>query len=559
MPRIVTLLREKYRGSMFALLLALVVLSLYWPVTGYEFIALDDNLYVVENADIQKGFSPQGISWAMTTLYTTNWHPLTWLSLMIDYELYGLKAPGYHVSSLLLHILNTLLLFIVLRRMSGEIWKSGVVAALFAVHPLNIESVVWVAERKNLLSTLFWILTIMAYVRYTDKPGWKRYSLILVFFILGLTAKPMLVTMPFVLLLLDYWPLQRFSWFDHNRPEESVQDRTKRRKCLIRLLIEKMPLLLLSLLSAWVTLYAARTGGAVKAISVFPVGGRIENALISYAMYLYKMVWPIDLAIFYPYPPGRPLWQVVSSILFLAAVTAFVCLKGRTRRYLIAGWFWYVITLLPVIGLVQVGFQSMANRYAYISLIGIFIIIAWGVPDLLKRFSGRRYLPAVSVSVILTFIFCTKSALPGWKNSEAVFQQALNVTKKNHIAEMGMGNVWLSRGNLHKAVPHYMEALRLKPDYAEAHNNLALVLMREGKGDEAAAQFREALKDNPKYAEAFNNLGAVLAGQRKWQEAEDSFKRALKFKPDYTGAQSNLTKLYWEKGKPNRQSDSELQ
>jgi protein O-mannosyl-transferase len=549
------MLRRKNYSGMVALLIVLIVLSLYWPVTGYDFIALDDHLYVVENGDIQKGLSPQGISWALTTLYTTNWHPLTWLSLLADYELYGLKAPGYHISSLLLHILNTLLLFTLLRRMTGEIWKSGVVAALFAVHPLNIESVVWIAERKNLLSTLFWILTLQAYVRYTEEPGWKSYSGMLILFILGLAAKPILVMLPFVLLLVDYWPLQRFSWLDHSR-SESIQDRTKRRNLLIHLLIEKIPLLLLSLLSAGVTLYAARTGGAVKAISVFPWIGRIENAIISYGIYLHKMVWPMDLAIFYPYPTGRPLWQVTLSLLFLAAVTALVCLKGKTHRYLITGWFWYGITLLPVIGLVQVGFQSMANRYAYISLIGIFIIVAWGLPDLLKRFSGRRYLPAFSVAVILTLIFCTKSALPHWKNSEAAFQQALNVTKNNHIAEMGMGNVWLGRGNLSKARPHYLEALRLKPDYAEAHNNLALVLMREGKGDEAAAQFREALKDNPKYAEAFNNLGAVLAGQQKWREAEDSFKSALRLNPDYTGARNNLKTLLSEQEKSNRPSSN---
>ena len=473
--------------------LAALVLALYWPVAGYDFISLDDNLYVVENANLQKGISLTGLAWAMSTFHTTNWHPLTWLSYLTDYELFGLNPAGYHLGNLILHLLNTLLLFLLLQRMTGEVWKGAAVAALFAVHPLNIESVVWIAERKNLLSTLFWILTLLAYVHYAEKPGWKRYSVILVCFVLGLTAKPMLVTLPFVLLLLDYWPLQRFSWSDRER-SGAVQDRAERRKLLIRLLIEKIPLLILSLLSAFVTFHAARTGGAIKAISVFPLVGRIENAIISYAMYLVKMVWPADLAIFYPYPVGRPLWQVGLSILFLTAITALVCIKGRTHRYLISGWFWYGITLLPVIGLVQVGFQSMANRYAYMSLIGIFVIVVWGVEDLLKRFSGRRYLPAVSVAVIFAFTFCTKSALPDWKNSELVFRQALNVTKNNHIAEIGMGNVWLGRGDLRKAGSHYLEALRLKPDYAEAHNNLGLVLMQDGKGDEAEVHYREAIK-----------------------------------------------------------------
>ena len=541
-------LNGKSRQIIIGLLLAAAVLAVYWPVTGYDFIALDDNLYVLENQHIQKGLTCKGIAWAMTTLYATNWHPLTWLSLMTDYELYGLNAAGYHGASLLLHILNAIFLFLLLRRMTGKDGRSAVVATLFAVHPLNIESVVWIAERKNLLSTLFWILTILAYVRYAEKPKWGRYWPVLLFFALGLMAKPMLVTLPFVLFLLDYWPLQRLS-FPGRDQSGAIYDHENRRKLLIRLLVEKVPLILVSLLSAWVTFHAARSGGAVKMITVFPMIGRIENAFISYAMYLFKMVWPADLAIFYPYPSVRPFWQVALSVLFLAAVTGFVCLKGRTYRYLITGWFWYGITLFPVIGIVQVGFQSMANRYAYISLIGIFVIIVWGVPDLLKRFSGRRYLPAVSVSVILAFTFCTKSALPDWKNSEAAFQQALNVTKNNHIAEIGMGNVWLGRGDLPKARSHYLESLRIRPDYADAHNNLALVLMREGKADEAAAQYREALKDNPDYAEAYNNLGVVFAGQGKWREAEDGFRRALELKPDYAGAQSNLARLFLEQGK----------
>lgn len=531
---------------MAVVLLAAVVLALYWPVAGYEFIALDDNLYIVENPHVQKGITIQNIVWAMTTFHTSNWHPLTWLTYMADYELFGLNPAGYHLGNLILHLFNTLLLFLVLQRMTGEIWKGCIVAALFAVHPLNIESVVWIAERKNLLSTLFWILTILAYVRYAEKPGWRRYSMVLVCFCLGLMAKPMLVTLPFILLLLDYWPLQRFSWSDPDQ-SSNIPDRAERRNRLTRLLIEKVPLILLSFLSVFVTLQAARSGGAVKAISVFPLLGRIENALISYVMYLYKMLWPMDLAIFYPYPVGRPLWQVVLSILFLTVATIFICLKGRTHRYLITGWFWYGITLLPVIGLVQVGFQSMANRYAYLPLIGIFVILVWGADDLLKRFSGRWVLPAAAAAVILAFTFCTKSTLPVWKDSYRVFRHAIDVTKNNHIAEMGMGNVWLGRGDLPKARSRYLASLRIKPDYAEAHNNLALVLMQEGKMDEAAAQYQEAIKDKPDYAEAYNNLGVVFACQGKFRQAEEGFRKALELKPDYAEAQSNLSKLLGER------------
>ena len=543
-----TIMIGKYRGIVVNLVLALVVLTLYWPVTGYDFIALDDNLYVLENQYVQRGITGKNLLWAMTTFDAANWHPLTWLSLIIDYELYGLNAAGYHITNLFLHIINTIILFLVLRRMTGEIWKCLVVAMLFAVHPLNIESVAWIAERKNLLSTLFWILTIMAYIRYAERPGWKRYGQVLLCFILGLMAKPMLVTLPFVLLLLDYWPLRRFSTPSMDLSGEILIIQNWR-KLMTRLLGEKVPMIILSVLSAFVTFQAARTGGAVKAITVFPLIGRIENAFISSAMYMVKMVWPADLAIFYPYPTIRPFWQISLSFLLISVATGFVLVKGRTYRYLITGWFWYGITLLPVIGIVQVGFQSMANRYAYISLIGLFILMVWGVPDFLKRFSGRQYLPAVAVVVILALTFSTKAALPDWENSQAAFQRALNVTKENHIAETGMGNVWLSRGDLQKARSHYLESLRIKPDYAEAHNNMALILMWEGRADEAVARYREAIKYKPDYAEAYNNMGVVFAGQGKSREAEACFRQALALKPDYANAQSNLALLLLEQGK----------
>jgi len=538
-------LNGKSRQIIIGLLLAAAVLAVYWPVTGYDFIALDDNLYVVENQHIQKGLTCKGIAWAMTTFYTTNWHPLTWLSLMTDHELYGLNAAGYHGTSLFLHILNAIFLFLLLRRMTGKDGRSAVVATLFAVHPLNIESVVWIAERKNLLSTLFWILTILAYVRYAEKPEWGRYWPVLLFFALGLMAKPMLVTLPFVLFLLDYWPLQRLSFPGRDRPG-AIYDHENRRKLLIHLLMEKVPLILVSLLSAWVTFHAARAGGAVKAITVFPLVGRIENAIISYATYLVRMVWPADLAIFYPYPAVRPFWQVALSILFLAAVTGFVCLKGRTYRYLITGWFWYGITLLPVIGIVQVGFQSMANRYAYFSLLGLFVIIVWGMPDLLKKAAGSRYLFVAAAVVILAFAFCTKSALPNWKNSGAAFQQALNVTKNNHIAEIGMGNVWLGRGDLPKARSHYLESLRIKPDYPEAMINLGIVYMKQGLFEDAIAQYGKALEASPADVKILNNLGVALACKGRHEEAVIRFREALGRSPGYQEARDNLAKVMME-------------
>jgi protein O-mannosyl-transferase len=541
MPNAITGTSEKYQGIMAVLLLVAMVLLLYWPVAGYDFIDMDDNLYLLENPGIQKGISREGISWAMTTLYTTNWHPLTWLSLMADYELHGLNAAGYHVHNLLLHILNAVLLFLVLRRMTRETWKCLTVAVLFAVHPLNIESVAWIAERKNLLSTLFWILTLFAYVRYTERPGWMRYTPALLLFALGLTAKPMLVTLPFVLLLLDYWPLRRFSpagrWNDESGPAHG-------RFVLWPLLKEKIPFFLLSLCSGLITLYAAKTGGTVKSMAAFPLAGRIENALVAFVSYLDKTFRPVDLVIFYPYPTtGHPLWQSAAALLLLTAVTVFVALKRKKHPYLITGWFWYLITLLPVIGIIQVGLQSMANRYAYIPLIGIFVLAAWGMPDLLKAGAGRRVLPLAAALLILIFSFSTWSQLPHWQNSEAAFRYALQATENNFIAHNGMGRIWQIRGDITKARLHYQEALRIQPGYAEVHSNLAVILFNEGRIAEAEKGFREALRYKPNLVEAHNNLGMALVRQNKFQEAAAHFTRALELKPGYALARGNLERL----------------
>jgi hypothetical protein len=532
---------EKSHGIMGVLLLAAIVVALYWPVTGYEFIAMDDNMYVVENPHIQKGISFQGISWAMTTLYTTNWHPLTWLSLMADYELYGLNAAGYHVSNLLLHILNTLLLFLLLRRMTGETWKCITVAALFGVHPLNIESVAWIAERKNLLSTFFWILTLFAYVRYVEKQGSFRYLQVLFLFALGLTAKPMLVTLPLLLLLLDYWPLRRLC--PVNRCSgEGFSESANNVPTLRRLLKEKIPFFLLSLCSALITLYAAKTGGAVRTFAEFPISGRIGNAIMACISYLEKMIWPVDLAIFYPYPASRPLW-IFAACFILCVITVFVVLQRRKHPYLVTGWSWYLITLLPVIGIIQVGFQSMANRYAYVPLIGIFIMIAWGVPDLLRTRISLRYQYVAVVTLILIMSFSTWAQLPHWRNSEAVFKHAIRVTEDNFFALSGMGDVWQSRGDLQIARLHYQESLRIQPSYAEARNNLAVILMKEGRVAEAEVEFRKALKYKPDLAEAHSNLGAALVPQEKFEEAAAHFARALELKPDYDVAKENLARL----------------
>jgi len=514
------------------LALAAAVLLIYWPVTGYDFIALDDHLYILGNRHLQDGISAKGIHWAMTTLYTTNWHPLTWLSLMADYQWYGLDPGGYHLSSLLLHLFNTILLYLLIHRMTAETIRSFCIAALFAVHPLNIESVVWIAERKNLLSTFFWFLTLLAYLRYTDSPVWGRYLAVIVCFVLGLMAKPMLVTLPVVMLLIDYWPLRRFPAESGARNGAMGQAGGKP-PILNRPLTEKIPLLILSVLSALLTLYAAHSGGAVKPLTVFSLGERIVHALVSYANYLYKTVWPADLAIYYPYPAIHPAWQVAAALILLGAVTGLALWRARKYPYLPVGWLWYLITLFPVIGLVQVGFQSMANRYAYLPLVGIFIMLIWGMSDLLKGRVGRTYLSLLAGGVILALAISTRAELPNWQNSEAAFAHALSVTQNNHIARIGMGNVWFAKGDLEKARRCYKESLRIKPDYPEAHNNLGLVSMREGDADQAEREYREAIKDDPRYAEGYYNLGLALQGGDRLPEAAACFRKARELDPDY--------------------------
>lgn len=529
----------KYRPALIGLCLAAIVLALYGPVGGYDFIALDDNLYILDNVHLQRGLTWENLVWAMTTLDTANWHPLTWLSLMADCELFGLNAGGYHRTSLLLHLINTLLLFVVLRQMTGRDLRSGFVAALFAVHPLNIESVAWIAERKNLLSTLFWLLTLLAYVRYTQRPGRGRYGAVLAFFALGLMAKPMAVSLPIVLLLLDYWPLGRIAAGDG--AEGSVPARTALRQFAF-LVREKIPLLVLALLSVGITVLAAQDGGAVKTLGAFPISGRIANALAAYGAYLVKMLWPADLAIFYPYPPAIPFWKVVAAALALGAATFLVLVTGRRFRYLAVGWLWYLVTLLPVIGIVQVGYQSMANRYAYVPMIGIFILIAWGVPDWTRGRAGRL-VAAAGAAWVLALAVTTHLALPFWRDSDAAFGQALRVTRDNHIAQVGMGNVFLEQGDDAQAEAHYRESLRIKPDYALAHNNLGMALARQGKMHEAAAQYREALRDDPAFADPYNNLGVLLAREGRFKAARAYFLRAMELREGYPAAEGNLAAL----------------
>ncbi|MBW1896674.1 MAG: glycosyltransferase family 39 protein, partial [Deltaproteobacteria bacterium] len=445
--------------------LTLLTFLVFWQVTSHEFVIFDDEVYVTQNDEVQKGLSWDGVAWAFTTTHANFWHPLTWLSHMLDCRLFGLNPAGHHLTSLLLHIANTLLLFLVFHRMTGALWPSAFVAALFACHPLHVESVAWVSERKDVLSTLFWMLTLGAYVRYVEHPRGRAYLLAVVFFSLGLMAKPMLVTLPFVLLLLDYWPLDRLDFGQQShRPGDQAGHPGYPKSSFFHLLLEKVPFLVLSAVSCIVAYTAQAHGGAIKSSGVFSIDVRIANALISYVSYLEKTFWPHHLAVFYPHPGTWPVWQIAGAGLLLVSISALVLLGMRKKPYLTLGWFWYLGTLVPVIGLVQVGIHAMADRYTYVPLIGVFIMIAWGLQDIAKRWRPQRVVLGLSAAaVICAFTISSARQLNHWQNSSTLFQHALNVTEDNYGAHNNLGLALAQRGKLDEAIDHYLRALEIKP------------------------------------------------------------------------------------------------
>ena len=530
--------------------LALIAANLivYASLKHHRFVNYDDDEYVTANAVVQSGLTWHGVSWAFTTGHAANWHPLTWLSHMLDVELYGLEPGAHHLTNLLFHIANTLLLFGLLHRMTGALGRSAFVAALFAVHPLHVESVAWLAERKDVLSTLFWMLTIGAYVDYVRRPGPRRYGAVLLFFALGLLAKPMLVTLPFVLLLLDFWPLGRVGM--GSNPAGGWAFSREGWSTMVRLVREKIPLLALAVASSMVTFVIHRRGGAVISLRATAVNLRLENALVSYVAYIGKMLWPARLAVFYPYAQSLPVWWTAAAFLGLMGISVAVIAAGPRRLYLSVGWFWYLGTLVPVIGLIQVGDQAMADRYTYVPLIGLFIVVAWGVPELLARWPLPRIaLPAAAGLVILACAITAWGQVQYWEDSTTLWTHTLAVTTENNIAHNNLGVSLADQGKLDNAIAHYSEALRIKPDYANAHNNLGAALADRGKTEEAIAHYSEALRIKPDYADAHINLGVSLAQQGKVDQAIAHFTEALRIQPDSAKAQNDLGVALASQGK----------
>ena len=510
--------------------LAALVVALYLPALHNGFVNYDDTDYVTRNAHVLGGFSWQNVIWAFgTNNSAANWHPLTWISHLLDVQLFGLTAWGHHLTNILLMAADTVLLFLFLLSMTEKLWRSAAVAAIFAVHPLNVEAVAWVAERKQVLALLFMFLTLIAYPWYVKRPSLGRYLAVALLFAFALMSKVMIITLPFTLLLLDYWPLQRFPHVDPRGASSNFWN------SFLFLVKEKIPLFLISVATTWINLGAQRKEGAV-AVSM-PLAWRLRNMVYSYAVYLWKAVWPTRLAVFYPHPENRlPLWQVGVAAIIIVAISVLVW-KFREKKYLTVGWLWYLGTAFPMIGLVQAGRQGMADRYTQLPLLGVFIALVWLVADGIGR--ERRLRPAVAIAgfaaLLVPLIFLTDQQIAYWKDSETLFTHAIQVTSHNGMAENNLGAAFMEKGEATAAFPYFQAAVHDAPDLGSAHYNLGVVLHRQNELPEAANEYRLAIAhagDVEEAARAHNNLGVLYLGLNNLTVAKSEFDRAISLNPN---------------------------
>jgi len=532
------------RGLVFGIcaFLAAIVWLVFGQTVHYAFVNLDDNAYVFENPDVTAGLTLQGVVSALHSggPNTWDWVPLTTISHMVDAQLFGLNAGGHHLTNVLLHTAGAILLFLVLRKMTGAIWRSAFVAAVFAVHPLRVESVAWVTERKDVLSGVFFMLTLWAYVEYVRKPrSFIRYLTVMFLFALGLMSKPMLVTLPFVLLLLDYWPLNRFPPLSPGSGVEPVPWLTNF-SIPARLVAEKIPLLMLSVAACILTFMALSDN--IWSSEAYPFPMRMSNALVSYVAYIWLMLCPLKLAVFYPYPTnGWPLWDIISAFILLAVISLGVFLGRRKRPYLLTGWLWYLGMLVPVIGLLDAGRQAHADRFTYLPQIGLYLLLIWATADGCARWRLHRAVPAgVSGMILIAMIFCARTQTSHWQNSESLWTHTLACTSGNVLAQNNLGEALLRMGRDDEALVHFQEALQIDSRYARAHYNLGNLFHRMGKDDEAMVHFQEALQINPRYAEAHDNLGSELFSKGRVDDAIVQFEQALQIDPRNADAHYNL-------------------
>ncbi len=550
--------KARMRGWI-CLLLALTTLGVYSRVFTFGFLNYDDDLYVEKNPHVLGGASWNGVRWAFTARDASNWHPLTWVSHMLDCSIFGLNPCGHHATSLLLHILNSVLLFLVLQHMSRAQWRSALVAALFALHPLHVESVAWVAERKDVLSTFFGILTFWAYAVYAEKPRLPRYLLVLGLFALGLMAKPTLVTLPFLLLLLDFWPLNRVPGIrcqvsavgGQVDPQSTVHHPLP---ALWRLILEKLPLLALSAVSCVVTLWAQAP--SLASTASIALHSRLSNAVVSYFRYLVKTAWPVRLYVNYPYPPGWPTWYVVTASLLVGCLSVIAVRAAKKRPYVFTGWFWFMGTLVPVIGLVQVGIQSMADRYTYVPLIGLFIVVAWGGYDLARKCQLR---PAAFWSmpllVIAACVPLTIKQVGYWRNNFTLFEHALRLNPNNFFAENNLAISYVNRGELEPALEHFIKSAKLNPHFGKIYSNIGQVQISLGRYEEAVEPFRTALRCDPKLASAHYGLAVTLEKEGNRAQAIQHLVTAIELAPDLWEAHDELGVLLQKEGKNEKALD----
>jgi protein O-mannosyl-transferase len=505
---------------LICLTLLLATFAAYAQVRHFDFVNYDDPDYTTANVHVRSGLTAQGFAWALTSRDAANWFPATWISHMLDAQFFGLESGWHHLHNVLLHALAAILLFMFLGRATGSRWRSALVAFLFALHPLHVESVAWVAERKDVLSACFWFLTLWAYVRYTERPGWRRYLAVAASLCLGLMAKPMVVTLPVVLLLLDFWPLARL--------------RQQGRKAIW----EKLPLLGLSAAAAIITLLVQEHAGAVKSL---PLATRLANATLSSAFYILDTFWPSRLAVFYPYPRSFAFLPLLAAGVLLAAVTAVAILLRRCAPYLLTGWGWFAITLLPVIGLIQVGGQARADRYMYIPMVGLLIMLVWGAAQLLEKWRAVALAVPLAAAVCLACAVLTWIQAGYWRNSETLFRHALEVTDDNSVAYHNLGNTLMaSPGHLPEALLYLETAVRIDPDSPPAHTDLGIALARSGRLPEAIAEFQAAILLAPDAPIPHNDLGSALTEAGRLPEAIDEFQTALRLDPNYDEARRNL-------------------
>ena len=534
--------KKPHSPVLLCLLLASLTAALYWPITGFGFINFDDHQYIYENPHVIPGLTWSGLRWSFQCGYAGNWHPLTWISHMIDCDLYGLNPNGHHLTNLLFHVANTVLLFRLFKNLTGTLWRSFFVAALFAWHPVHVESVAWASERKDVLFTFFGILTLMAYLSYCRKPSRFSYFLSLLLFALGLMSKPMLVTLPFILLLMDFWPLGRFQWAELSRGfEQRAAEMVPMAKAstqnpwgqALRLIAEKAPFFAFSLAASILTYMAQQGGGAVSSWIELPLGARCVNATISYLRYIAQAFWPAHLALLYPFPNHWPVGLAIAAPLMLGAITASFVLCARRTPCLIVGWLWFLGTLVPVIGLVQVGSQAMADRYMYFPGIGLSIVIIWGLNGLFcSRVWGQKLLAVVGAGALAGCCICTFFQLRYWQDPEKLYRHAIEVTTGNYVAYTCLAGTLDQKGNEEAALALFEKAIEIEPHYPVAQYDLGLALVNEGKLEQAVGHFASAAQDNPKMAEAHNNWGRALLDLGKTNEAAVHIAKAFSLQPD---------------------------